>query len=405
MTQNIASLNDVETLKQYGELLAEGVRHWGQIATSSRRTIPDQNAYFVATKECFCPKGEWIEDPEAYWIEAVCIAGPRKWFNPRKVIDILVRFNPYGQPSSGPPYREAMSGLQKVYAIGSKGNWDPKQCEGILSHVPAKEYFEAIRINGDSSSGFGRLPSGITEALLALGLIWIMQPPEHQRIPTFWQQIKEWEKVPKVQPYRSAAKSILDTHDSDTPMSTIENDEEIDDENITADSEDSSIEDVEAQMEDTKDAINGMLKEILQNQQRMEQAYTDQAKKLGELEKAFNLLRERLDSPEYGILQWKGDIQQLAKAMQLVETPDKVQKHSQLKQAIHNLEGSKRKRASIASTTTSKKSKPPPKKFRSYESTIEEDEAEDAKMQTTPANTPKKQSRIFPRQSGLDERL
>ncbi|KAI2781807.1 hypothetical protein F4815DRAFT_465789 [Daldinia loculata] len=48
-------------------------------------------------------------------------------------------------------------------------------------------------------------------------------------------------------------------------------------------------------------------------------------------------------SPEYGILQWKGDIQQFAKAMQLVDTPDKMQKHSQLKQAIHNLERSKKK--------------------------------------------------------------
>lgn len=41
----------------------------------------------------------------------------------------------------------------------------------------------------------------------------------------------------------------------------------------------------------------------------------------------------------YGELLAEGDIQQLAKAMQLVDTPDKMQKHSQLKQAIHNLEG------------------------------------------------------------------
>ncbi|KAI2775775.1 hypothetical protein F4815DRAFT_390993 [Daldinia loculata] len=126
-----------------------------------------------------------------------------------------------------------MTGLAKVYTIGSKGNWDPKLCEGILAHVPAKEYFEAIRINGDSTSGFGRLPSGITEALLALGLIWVMQPPEHQRIPAFWQQMKEWEKGTKIQPYRSAAKSVIDTHESDTAMSTIENDDDIEDENIT----------------------------------------------------------------------------------------------------------------------------------------------------------------------------
>ncbi|KAI0853879.1 hypothetical protein F5Y00DRAFT_61890 [Daldinia vernicosa] len=78
----------------------------------------------------------------------------------------LVRFNPYGQPSSGQPYRNTMSALGQIYRIGVKGNWDVNKCRGILSHLPDKEDFEEIRINGDSQNGFGKLPTGIATALV-----------------------------------------------------------------------------------------------------------------------------------------------------------------------------------------------------------------------------------------------
>lgn len=113
------------------------------------------------------------------------------------------------------------------------------------------------------------------------------------------------------------------------------------------DSEDSSMEELESEIDTTKQSIETMPKEVLENQRRMEQACKDQSDKLEKLEKAFDELRHRLDGPEYGIIQWKADIRHLAQAMKLVDTPDKNHKHKQLKDAIQTLDNTKRKRALI----------------------------------------------------------
>ncbi|KAI0853474.1 hypothetical protein F5Y00DRAFT_257494 [Daldinia vernicosa] len=87
----------------------------------------------------------------------------------------------------------------------AKKNDDAKKWLAVASSPSHKaclltnfmQYFEAVRINGDSLTGFGKLPTGITEAMAALGLVWVMQPPHGQRIPTFWQQMLELAKSRK----------------------------------------------------------------------------------------------------------------------------------------------------------------------------------------------------------------
>ncbi|KAI0852883.1 hypothetical protein F5Y00DRAFT_258138 [Daldinia vernicosa] len=88
---------------------------WGQVTTTGRRTIPIENSYFVKTRENFQKDGEWIDDPFEYWCHAVCIAGPRSWFDVPKVVEILMKMNAYGQPSSSVPYRNVMGELVKAY--------------------------------------------------------------------------------------------------------------------------------------------------------------------------------------------------------------------------------------------------------------------------------------------------
>ncbi|KAI0109717.1 hypothetical protein F4814DRAFT_424427, partial [Daldinia grandis] len=84
---------------------------------------------------------------------------------------------------------------------------------------------------------------------------------------------------------------------------------------------DSDIDEVEAQVKSEKDTTNMMLTQVLESQ--MEEAQKVQDSKIDNLEKALSELCERLDGHDYGILQWKGDLQQLAKGMGMVSTPDK----------------------------------------------------------------------------------
>ncbi|OTA87021.1 hypothetical protein M434DRAFT_15633 [Hypoxylon sp. CO27-5] len=67
-----------------------------------------------------------------------------------------------------------------------------------MDDLPTPARLEAIRINGDHNLGFGTLPAPIHRLLQSTGLIWLMQPPQHQKIPDFWRDMLHLGPAPVV---------------------------------------------------------------------------------------------------------------------------------------------------------------------------------------------------------------
>ncbi|KAI1661835.1 hypothetical protein F4813DRAFT_174595 [Daldinia decipiens] len=146
---------------------------------------------------------------------------------------------------------------------------------------------------------------GTSEALLALGLVWVMQPPENQRIPPFWQKVLELAKTPKTpQHHQHGGKTVPETiadedveeeeeeeenHENDreeTPPSAYEHESEPE-RIVIEESDDSNTEDLQTEIDAMKESINNTLEEILANQKLIIKRQQQQGDKLAKIEEAL----------------------------------------------------------------------------------------------------------------------
>ncbi|KAI2623410.1 hypothetical protein GGS21DRAFT_494252 [Xylaria nigripes] len=149
-----------------------------------------------------------VEDPEKFWMEVIKIAPPKKWMDKVKLMGFLSTSRPMDKPSNGKLWSQAREWLNEAIRQGGSQGWN----DNILINVPAitAEFWEAIRIIGDSSEGFGTFPTFIRERMLNAGFGWIAINPRKRVIPKCWVQ---WAKINNVKYKSTMSIDEMKTHE------------------------------------------------------------------------------------------------------------------------------------------------------------------------------------------------
>ncbi|KAI0187823.1 hypothetical protein EV127DRAFT_482968 [Xylaria flabelliformis] len=128
-----------------------------------------------------------IDDPEEFWTAVWKIAPPRPWMDPSKVMKYLTRVRPMDMPSKSRPWQEeANPWLNAAIKQGSYNGW--KDDADICVDKTEPEFWEAIRIVGDSRDGYGIFPSKLRNKIERAGFAWIFAKPEERILPKCWEK-------------------------------------------------------------------------------------------------------------------------------------------------------------------------------------------------------------------------
>ncbi|KAI1204093.1 uncharacterized protein F4807DRAFT_375571 [Annulohypoxylon truncatum] len=159
---------------------------WNTNNINEPRTLIKDNAYGIDEQDFL----EDVQDPQKYYETLLSFTPIRPWFDAEKVVSILSRVAINQKTSNSYIHRLITKELTDVMEFGQRYEWNADNVpEDKRPRLPDVNGLEALRILGDAKLGFGTMTRKVEKQLLACGLVWLLQPPQERRKPTFWQKI------------------------------------------------------------------------------------------------------------------------------------------------------------------------------------------------------------------------
>ncbi|KAI1821140.1 hypothetical protein F4861DRAFT_552055 [Xylaria intraflava] len=156
------------------------LKYWAPFMTPDRRRILNP---FNSLRQSETHLGT-IKSPKEFWNSVIDIAPPKKWVDRAQVMKYLSQNRPMAKSYESKIWTQARDWLKAALEAGSSRGW----ADDMTINVPAitSEFWEAVRIIGDSRNGFGTYPRAVREKLAAVGMCWIVVDPRERIIPKCW---------------------------------------------------------------------------------------------------------------------------------------------------------------------------------------------------------------------------
>ncbi|KAI2635910.1 hypothetical protein GGS21DRAFT_489625, partial [Xylaria nigripes] len=127
-----------------------------------------------------------MDSPPDYWFQLLKRVHMQSWVDQSKVISYLALARPLEKPSNSKLWRLACLWIDEAERNVKNQGWSDEMTFSCANIDDA--LFEALRLNGDTSLGFGAFPTTLRKRLKEIGAAWFLVNPEHRVIPACWQK-------------------------------------------------------------------------------------------------------------------------------------------------------------------------------------------------------------------------
>ncbi|KAI2635237.1 hypothetical protein GGS21DRAFT_101099 [Xylaria nigripes] len=153
--------------------------------------------------------------PSRYWREVLKMTPPREWMDTAKIFAYLAQARPRDKPSNYKYWKSSKDWLDEAIRQGDAFSW--RDDARISPPRTDPENWEALRIIGDTQTGYGTFPSTLAEGIQRAGFAWILVHPTHRVVPKCWEH---WARHYDI-PFASIATTTHDqTYVSTNPDAT-----------------------------------------------------------------------------------------------------------------------------------------------------------------------------------------